>query len=384
MVYVKFFKCIGCGSSYSPEKIQACPVMRCLRCNAALDAEYDYESIQHTILKDEFMRECPRHWKYWAFMPVSDLSMIVTMGEGGTPLIDLTRLMPEAKRFLVKYEAANPTGSFKDRGSSLEITKAVIGGKKRAVLASTGNMGSSVAAFAAFAGLECKIIAPDFVSRAKIAQMTAYGAEIELISGDYSDAMKIAENHVRSDHESFLAGDYPWRCEGTKTVGFEIADQMYWRVPDVVIVPIGNGTLLWSVFKAFRELMITGITDKMPRMIGVQAEACDPVVRAWEEHADTIVPITGPETVATAIACGDPIDGLLALKAIRESGGICMRVTDDEIIMARDELGSNGVFAEPSGAVAFAGARNAGDLLNQKTVVCIVTGHGLKDMYGIG
>ncbi|MEA1943795.1 MAG: pyridoxal-phosphate dependent enzyme, partial [Euryarchaeota archaeon] len=195
--------------------------MRCPRCNSALDAEYDYESIRRVILRDEFMREYPHHWKYRAFMPVSDLSRIVTMGEGGTPLIDMTGLVPQTKKFLVKYEAANPTGSFKDRGSSLEITKAVIGKKKRAVIASTGNMGSSIAAFAAFAKLKCKIIIPDFVSREKITQMKAYGAEVEMIEGDYSDAMKIAEDYVRSDHESFLAGDYPWRCEGTKTVGFE-------------------------------------------------------------------------------------------------------------------------------------------------------------------
>ena len=166
-------------------------------------------------------------------------------------------------------------------------------------------------------------------------------------------------------------------------MGFEIADQMYWRVPDAVIAPIGNGTLIWSVWKAFKELMITGITDALPLMVGVQAEKCDPVVRAWEEQTDTIVPIENPITVASAIACGAPIDGLLALKAIRESGGICIRVTDEEILRARDELGSNGVFVEPSGAVSFAGARKTGDLLDQKTVVCIATGHGLKDMYGI-
>ena len=139
-------------------------------------------------------------------MPVNDLCRIVAMNGGGTPLIDLTRLMPRAKKFLVKYEAANPTGSFKDRGSSLKITKAIIRGGKRVVIASTGNGGSSVAALAAFARLGCKIILPEIVAPAKIAQMKAYGAEIELTSGDYADAMDIAENQVRGDPESFLAG----------------------------------------------------------------------------------------------------------------------------------------------------------------------------------
>lgn len=380
MVFVTSFKCFRCSRRYKPHEIEKLPIPRCSNCGSSLDAEYDYESIQKIILRDDFMRSKPAHWKYWAFMPVKDLSRIITMGEGGTPLLENRRLWKKG-RLLIKYEAANPTGSFKDRGSSLEITKALEFGKRRVALASTGNMGASVAAYAAYAGLECKVFVPDIVGREKLTQMKAYGAKTVLVEGDYAVAMKQAEDYVVSNTDSFLTGDYPWRSEGTKTIGFEIADQLYWRVPDHVVVPVGNGTLIWSIYEAFRELALVGITDRMPHIIGVQVENCAPVVDAWENELSEIIPVKDPQTVATAIACGDPIDGIAALRAIRESGGEAVRVSDAEALSARDILAANGIFVEPSGAVAYAG------ILKTKpegTVVAVATGHGLKDMYGLG
>ncbi len=379
MVYVTGFKCFRCGRTHKPQEIERLPIPRC-ECGSAVDAEYDYKSIQKVILRDEFMRSQPTHWKYWAFMPVKDLSKTITMGEGGTPLLENKRLS-KAGRLLIKYEAANPTGSFKDRGSSLEIAKALEFKKHKVALASTGNMGASMAAYAAFAGLECKVFIPDIVGREKITQIKAYGAETIFVEGDYSVAMKRAEEYVLSNSDSFLTGDYPWRSEGTKTVGFEIADQLYWHVPDYVVVPVGNGTLIWSIYEAFRELSLVGITDKIPRIIGVQVENCAPVVHAWENGLSEIIPVRNPDTIATAIACGDPIDGLAALRAIRDSGGLAIKVSDDEALSARDTLARNGIFVEPSGAVAYAG------FLKKElpgTVVCLATGHGLKDMYGLG
>ncbi len=377
MVYVTGFRCFRCGRKHKPHEIERLPIPRC-ECGSAVDAEYDYKSIQKIILRDEFMRTPPTHWKYWAFMPVKDLSKKIAMGEGGTPLLENKRL--GKGRLLIKYEAANPTGSFKDRGSSLEITKALEFRKRKVALASTGNMGASVAAYAAFAGLECRVFIPDIVGREKITQIKAYGAETVTVEGDYSIAMRQAEEYVLSHGDSFLTGDYPWRSEGTKTVGFEIADQLYWHVPEYVVVPIGNGTLIWSIYEAFRELALVGITDIIPKMIGVQVENCAPVVYALENNLNEITPIQDPNTIATAIACGDPIDGLAALKAIRDSGGFALRVSDGEVLSARDRLAMNGIFVEPSGAVAYAGF-----IKNEfsGTVVCIATGHGLKDMYGI-
>ena len=379
MVYVTSFRCFRCSRQYKPEEIEKLPIPRCSNCGSALDAEYDYGSIQKIILRDDFMRNKPAHWKYWAFMPVKDLSKIITMGEGGTPMLENKRLWKKG-RLLIKYEASNPTGSFKDRGSSLEITKALEFGKQKVALASTGNMGASVAAYAAYAGLECKVFIPDIVVKEKLTQIKAYGAKTIMVDGDYSVAMAEAEDFVISNPDSFLTGDYPWRSEGTKTLGFEIADQLYWRIPDYVVVPVGNGTLIWSVFEAFRELVRVGITDRIPRIIGVQVENCAPVVHAWENELGEIIPVKDPQTVAQAIACGDPIDGLAALSAIRESGGEAVRVSDKEALSARDILASNGIFVEPSGAVAYAG------VIKKKlegTIVIVATGHGLKDMIGI-
>jgi threonine synthase len=379
MVYVKGFKCFRCAHEFSTGEIEKLPIPRCTNCGSALDAEYDYKTIQQVILRDDFMRDRPAHWKYWAFMPVKDLSRIIAMGEGGTPLLENKRLSKDG-RLLIKYEAANPTGSFKDRGSSLEITKALEFGKRKVALASTGNMGASMAAYAAYAGLECTVFIPDIVGREKLAQIKAYGAKTIMVDGDYSEAIKRAEEYVVSNHDSFLTGDYPWRSEGTKSVGFEIADQLYWHVPDYVVVPVGNGTLIWSIYEAFKELTRVGITDRIPSMIAVQVENCDPVVHAWENQLDEIVPVKDPQTVATAIACGDPIDGLAALRAIRKSGGEALRVSDREVLSARDVLARNGIFVEPSGAVAYAGT------IKKKlkgTVVVLATGHGLKDMHGL-
>lgn len=378
MVYVTGFRCFRCGRKHKPHEIERLPIPRC-ECGSAVDAEYDYKSIKKVILRDEFMRTPPTHWKYWAFMPVKDLSKCITMGEGATPLLENKRLS-KTGRLLIKYEAANPTCSFKDRGSSLEITKALEFKKHKVALASTGNMGASMAAYAAFAGLECKVFIPDIVGKEKITQIKAYGAETIIVKGDYSVAMKQAEAYVLSNSDSFLTGDYPWRSEGTKTVGFEIADQLYWHVPDYVVVPVGNGTLIWSIYEAFRELSLVGITDKTPRIIGVQVENCAPVVHAWENGLSEIIPVHNPDTIATAIACGEPIDGLAALRAIRDSGGSAIKVSDEEALSARDTLARNGIFVEPSGAVAYAG------FLKKElsgTVVCLATGHGLKDMYGL-
>lgn len=385
MGYVTYFRCFNCGNTHSYEEIQSLAIPRCSECGSALDAEYDYDSIRGAILKEDFMRSPPRHWKYWAFMPVHDLSRIVTMGEGGTPLLEsrcLTKSLG-VKRLLFKYEAMNPTGSFKDRGSSLELSKAIEFGKTKVVLASTGNMGASVAAYAAYAGLGCTVFIPRLVSAAKITQIRAYGAHVEQVDGDYAVAMERAEEHVFGDSDSFLTGDYPWRCEGTKTIGFEIIDQLYFCVPDFVVAPIGNGTLMWSLFEAFRELKSVGLTDRTPQMVGVQVESCKPVVSAWERGEPKITPVRDPQTVATAIACGDPIDGLAALKALRESGGMGVSVSDGRVLAARDALGRCGIFAEPSGAVSYAGALALREKLSG-TVVCVATGHGLKDMTGIG
>jgi threonine synthase len=378
MVYVTHFKCLRCGEVYTIEELGKIP--RCTICNSALDVVYDYDSIRSAILKDDFMRAPPSHWKYWAFLPAMDLSRIVTLGEGHTPLLENKRLTGfiEAGRVLIKYEAMNPTGSFKDRGSSLEVTKALELKNREVALASTGNMGASVAAYAAFAGLKCRVYVPAITPPTKIKQMEAYGAEVVRVDGDYVDAMRLAEKYVMAQEDTFLTGDYVWRCEGTKTVGFEILDQLYWRTPDAIFVPIGNGTLTWGLYSALKDLARVGITERIPRIIGVQAEGCSPIVKSWEEGVERITPVHDPQTVASALACGDPIYGLYALRAIRESRGTAVTVSDSEILHAQKLLGAHGIFVEPSGAVAYAGALKIKEKLDEQVIVALATGHGLK------
>ncbi len=385
MVYIRCLRCFKCGAEHSLEEVKLMRVIRCRRCSYSLDVEYDYDSIDRVILRQSFKREFPWHWKYWAFLPIEDVSKIVTMHEGGTPLFDARRLAKKLgfSRLYIKYEAANPTGSFKDRGSSLEISKAMEAGKEHIVTASTGNMGASLAAYAAFAGLKCRVFVPEIVAREKLRQISAYGARIQVVRGDYVRAMKKAEEAALDSEEIFLAGDYPWRCEGTKTAGYEIVDQLYWRSPDYVIVPIGNGTLISGLYGAFRDLRAVRLLTRIPRIVGVQAELCNPVVKALKSGVEEVIPVKDPDTIATAIACGDPIDGLGALRAIRESRGTGVSVSDAEILEARDELGANGIFVEPSGAVSYAGAKKIRKRLKGKYTVCMATGHGLKDQTGI-
>lgn len=385
VVEIKRLRCFDCDSEYLPEEIGSLKVMRCMKCNSVLDVEYDYEPIKRLAFSDSFRRQKPEHWKYRQFLPISDTSPRISMGEGGTALLTQKSLTKSlgASRLHIKYEAQNPTGSFKDRGTAVEITKALESNKNKVVVASTGNMGASIAAYCAFMDMRCMVFLPDITADEKIKQIRAHHVDVHLVDGDYSLAMKAAEEYVQNNEDTFLAGDYPWRCEGTKTLGLEIIDQLYWTPPDCVIVPIGNGTLLWGIYKAFKELLLAGFIEHVPNIIGVQANRCNPVTHAWKTGSKYIEPISNPKTIATAIACGDPIYGIAALRGIRESDGMAINVSEEEILAARNELARHGIFVEPSGAVAYAGALRIKDILKEKEVVCLATGHGLKDMYGL-
>jgi threonine synthase len=344
-------------------------LFECPFCHGALDIAYDYKKIKNAIKKSSFKKQPVSHWKYAAFFPVNPANA-VSLGEGNTPLVESRR-----NGFFFKLEGCNPTGSFKDRGSAVEITKARELGVKEVACASTGNMGASVAAFAARAGMKARIFVPKIAARQKILQMLAHGAIVERVNGDYTAAL-LKTKSLREKRHVYLTGDYPFRGEGEKSIGFEIAEQFCWKPPENIVCPVGNGTLIYSVFKAFAELKAVGLVEKTPRVFGIQAERCMPIAKAFREKADFIVPVKNPKTVATAIACGAPVDWRMALHAIRSSKGSADAVSEREIIAAKKELGFEGIFAEFSGAVALAGAKNLG--LRGKTVL-LVTGHGLKD-----
>jgi len=374
MVLAKSFVCIRCGKEHIPIE----RLIHCKDCGGPLDIVYDYEKIKEMMLQEIFLREHPWHWKYWMFYPLIDLSNKVTLMEGGTSLLLSKHFSDNKRKVWFKYEGMNPTGSFKDRGTTIEISKAVELGMKEVCCASTGNMGASVAAYSAKAGLKCKIFIPSGISGPKVKQIEAYGAQIIRIKGGYPITAKECEAYARKSG-SYLMGDYPYRAEGEKSVGFEIADQMNWKVPDFIVCPMGNGTLIFSIWDAFNDLKKLSLIDKLPRMVGIQAKGCSPIVNAFKKRKKEVKPISRPKTIATAIKIGNPLDGAKALNALKESKGYGESVNDNDILKTIKKLASNeGLYVEPSGAVSLTGFLKLRNRLKGK-IVCILTGHGLKD-----
>lgn len=370
MVNERSILCVSCGKEYHEEE----NIFHCPECGGPLDILYDYSKVKKSLDKSEFFKEPVNHWKYWMFYPVPPRQK-VSMQEGGTPLIKSNFFHD----VWLKYEATNPTGSFKDRGSTIEVTRAMELGIKKVCCASTGNMGASVAAYCARAGIRCKIFLSGTACRSKLKQIKAHGAEIKQVNGDYVEALKKCEDFAKRN-KWYLMGDYPYRGEGEKSVGFEIADQMNWEVPDFVLTPMGNGTLIYAIYDAFQELKTLGLTAKIPTLIGFQSEGCSPIVNSYKNNQNSIEPVRNPKTVATAIECGNPIDGKKALIALRKTGGFAETLSDKEILgvqvlLARQE----GLFVEASGAVSVAGYMKVKNKLGGK-IVCVLTGHGLKDL----
>jgi len=367
-MHAKNFVCFHCRKRYPLEPM----LFECPECHGSLDIEYDYEKIKQLIFRQEFLRnETINHWKYWMFYPINDLSKIVWLKEGGTPLIESVN----HPGYYFKFEGMNPTGSFKDRGSTIELTKAKELNVNEVYCASTGNMGASIAAYASRAGINSNIFVPSIAPKSKLAQIQAYGGKLFKVKGTYGDAVNKTKE-LRKKKNVFLVGDYPFRGEGEKSVGFEVIDQLNWQVPENIVCPIGNGTLIYATFKACSELKKVGLIQKLPRIFGVQAKGCNPVYLAWKKKLKKVPVIKKPKTIIDSIACGNPVDGLQALHAMKQTKGSCIQVSDEEALQAKEKLASEGIYAELGGCVAFAGAKKLG--LKGKTV-CIATGHGLKE-----
>lgn len=370
MVNEKSIICMKCDKQYSLRQ----NIFHCPSCGGALDILYDYKKVKKSLDKREFLKQPVNHWKYWMFYPVNPQKKI-TMNEGGTPLIK-SKLFDNV---WFKLEATNPTGSFKDRGSTIEVTRAKELGVKKVCCASTGNMGASVASYCARADIRCRIFLPKSTASNKVKQIMSYGAEIVRIGGDYTEALKECEEFANKNRWH-LMGDYPYRGEGEKSVAFEIADQMDWVVPSYVLAPMGNGTLMYAMWDGFQELQTIGLTDKLPKLVGFQSDGCSPIVNAYKKNLEFVEEVDNPKTLATAIECGKPLDGNKALLALRKSRGFGETITDNQILDAQKLLArEEGLFVEPSGAVSVAGYLKIRRKLGGK-VVCVLTGHGLKDL----
>ena len=317
--------------------------------------------------------------RYREFLPVGPSTPVVSLGEGATPLVHARRLGEAIglRNLHLKVEGQNPTGSFKDRGMVLAVAKALEGGARSVICASTGNTSASAAAYAAAAGLECVVVLPaGKIAVGKLLQALVFGAQVISVRGNFDEALRVVRALSEQDeHPITLVNSVnPFRLEGQKTAAFEVCDDLG-RAPDVLAIPVGNAGNISAYWRGFREYREAGRIDTVPRMWGFQAAGAAPLVSGR--------PVDNPETVATAIRIGNPASWTLAISARDESGGRIDAVTDDEILAAhRDVARLEGVFCEPSSAASLAGvakAVRAGELDPEATVVCVLTGNGLKD-----
>jgi threonine synthase len=382
-MYFTGFTCVGCDATYGPSE----DLLLCRRCDNLLEATYDLDALGRTLDRDALARRPGGVWAWREFLPVVDTSAIVTLGEGDTPLLRCDRLARAVgvRELWVKSDAANPTGSLKDRSITVSATKAVEFGYRVLACDSTGNKASSVAAYAARAGLASVVFCPEDTPVPKVTQSLFFGARLIRVRGHYAQINAMYRRLIHSGRVKWYdcGTDNPYRYEGKKTYAYEIARHFDWQVPDRVVHPANGGMSIVKAWKGFKELHRLGWTDRLPRMSGVQAAACDPIVRAWRAGTPTVAPIEKQPTIAGALAGADPgLLGARALQAINESEGAMAGVDDPEIIEAMRLLATEGLFIEPSGAVAIAGLRRLvaeGKASPDERVVCVVTGSGFKD-----
>lgn len=314
--------------------------------------------------------------RYRSFLPVNEQTPVVTLLEGNTILLPAPTLSRKFKiNIYLKFEGQNPTGSFKDRGMTVAVSKAVEEGSRAVMCASTGNTSASAAAYAARAGIKCVVLVPDgYVALGKLAQALIYGAKVIAIKGNFDSALKLVRK-ITQEHPLTLVNSLnPYRIEGQKTAAFEVCDQLGF-VPEYLALPVGNAGNITAYWKGFKEYATAGVVNRTPKMLGFQAEGAAPIVRG------EVVP--EPRTVATAIRIGNPASWQKALIALRESDGRIDTVTDEEILNAYQTVARlEGLFVEPASAAALAGVMKLareGYFPASSNVVCIMTGHGLKD-----
>lgn len=371
--------CWDCGLEIADPYLNTCP-----KCGGLLTIKIDLEPVAK--MKPENLRKTPMGvWRYAPFMPV-DPAHKVSIQEGGTPLYEVKALGSElgVPNAYVKFEGLNPTGSFKDRGMTVGVSRAKELGAKVVGCASTGNTSASLAAYAAKAGMKCAVFLPSGkVAAGKLAQALFFGAKVLSVDGNFDDALELARKMSEERKLYLLNSINPYRPEGQKSVLFEIMDQLKYEVPDRIILPVGNAANIWAVYKAITELKEVGWIDKVPMLTGIQAEGSAPVAKAFAAKKKDFIPEEHPETVATAIRIGNPVSGRKALHAIYDTNGFATTVSDKEIIAAQLLLGKReGVCVEPASATSIAGLkklREIGVIDRDEKVVCICTGNGLKD-----
>ncbi len=369
--------CVHCGAEYPPDAI----VYNCEKCGHLLAVKYDLSKI--TITHEEILQRPISLWRYKEFLPVRIEP--VTLQEGGTPLYHLKRLGEEMglTNLYAKHEGMNTSGSFKDRGMTLGVSMAKQLGKNIVACASTGNTSASMAVYAAKANMPAVVLLPaGHVALGKVAQALMHGAKVISIRGNFDRALEMVHELCISHGIYLLNSINPYRLEGQKTIGFEVVDQLG-CVPDRIVLPVGNAGNISAVYKGLCEWKEIGYIDRLPKMTAIQAEGAAPVVAAIKAHLPEVVVEQNPETIASAIRIGAPVNAEKALRAIRETGGTAESVTDAEILaMQRDLARYEGIGVEPASAASVAGIRKMAEmglLDKDEKIVCVVTGHLLKD-----
>jgi len=396
---------VACASMYGlRERVYLCP-----RCGETLEivcrpaAPGGSEGLRQQWMLRRALRvlsEDPREasgvWRYLELLPFEEDAPFVTLFEGNTPLLEAPRSAAYCglTRLRLKHQGYNPTGSFKDTGMATALTQAVISGARTAVCASTGNTAASLAAYAARSGLQAAILLPrGQVSPSKLAQSLDYGALVLEIDGNFDACMRLVQE-LGDDPSIYIANSInPFRIEGQKTVAFELIEQCQWQVPDHIVVPGGNMGNSTALGKGFQELLDLRLLDRLPKLSVIQAEGAAPLARLFatldftKHTADELVPerlepVENPQTLATAIKIGAPVSWKKALRAVLQSGGQIISVSEQEIADAKAMIGRDGIGCEPASATTVAGLKKlvaAGQIVRTDDVVAVLTGHALKD-----
>ena len=378
MAKIKSLQCRECKKEYSPTFKYICE-----ECFGPLDVRYDFPVIN----KNTFSNREHTYWRYHELLPIESKSNIVSIGAGMTPLIKADKLGATLglNNLYIKNDSVNPTFSFKDRPAGIAVSKAKEFGLAAVGCASTGNLASATAAHAAKGGFPCYIFAPSDIEHAKITQALSYGANFIAVDGTYDDANRIAAQIGDSKGIGIVNINMrSYYVEGSKTLAFEVAEQLDWKVPDHLVVPVGSGAMLNAICKGFEELESLSLINKVSDMhvIAAQPHGCAPIVDAFKRNATEVIPVENPDTIAKSLAIGDPGDGQYVLKRLKQYNGYAEESSNKEILdaillLARTE----GIFTEPAGGVSVAVLKKmveARKIDKNDSVICYVTGNGLK------
>ncbi len=377
--FVSHLECGLAGDRYEADRIHGLS-----KAGKPLLVKYDLSALQEAVSQEDLANRPPDLWRYREFLPVRKVENIVSLGECHTPLVSLSRLKAGSGELIVKDEGRLPTGSFKARGLCMAVSMAKELGLTKVAMPTNGNAGAALAAYASRAGIESYVFCPDDTPEINVREIAAQGAKVWKVNGLINDCGRIVgEGKEAMDWFDFSTLKEPYRIEGKKTMGLELADQLGWNVPDVIFYPTGGGTGLIGMWKAFRELKEIGwLTGRLPRMVAVQASGCAPIVKAFEEGTEQAELWPDAHTVASGIRVPVAIGDFLILRAVRESGGFAIAVEDEAILAARDEAAHReGFLMCPEGAATFAAYQQAiadGRVKAAETAVLFNCATGLK------